>query len=786
MNEKTFRALEFNKILSMLEKLAVNDLGKKICQNLLPSSYIDEIEKNQQETQEAYNIITNTNAYPIHYCKDISEHLSLAYKGSVLTMKMLLEVSQFLQACSSTKKELSASKNQEISTCLNEYADLIIPYPNLYREINTAIISEEEISDFASAELHSIRKQIKLVNEKIKSKLQSFIRQSEYQTYLQESIITMRNGRYVLPVKLEHRNQIKGLIHDQSSTGATLFIEPIAIVEAGNELKQLLLREEKEIERILSAFSAQIASIDVQLNANQKILAHLDFVFAKAKLAVQMQAVRPKINDKNYINLINVRHPLIPMNKVIPCSMSIGNNYLSLIITGPNTGGKTVSLKTVGLVCLMAQAGLHIPAENETETAIFDNIYADIGDEQSIEQSLSTFSSHMKNIVEIIENATCRDLVLLDELGAGTDPTEGAALAQAILSYFLNEKITNVSTTHYSELKAFALSTAGVENASVEFDVKTLRPTYRLNIGIPGKSNAFEISKSLGLNIKFIQKAQELISSESSRLENAIYKAEIQVNEISKEKQQILDLRAEIEREKANIQQQRQAASKEYERIIENSKKDAQKAVEKTKREAYALLEEAKRLHSSKDTKLHEISSLRAKIQNISYDTDGKNEIKENENKLNISDIKPGIKALYSDNGMLVDILSLPNAKNEVLIQIGAIKMQVSVGKLSQVKENPKSKKSTKIFAKLDKSSSFKLDCDIRGLNVLDGIMEIDKHIDMAILNGFSEITIIHGKGTGALRDGVQKHLKQHSRVKSFRMGLYGEGEAGVTVANLK
>ena len=524
MKERTLRVLEFTKIRDRLASKAMTDMGRERCEALVPSSNMTEIQRMQAETEEATVILQYVGASPLVPFSDVRASLTLAEKGATLSPKALLEVAALMQSARAARKALDTERDN--TPILKVLAQRLSTLHNVEQDITNAIISEDEIADRASNELMDIRRHLRGANERIKEKLNQMIRSSAFQKYLQDPIVTMRNDRYCLPVKAEYRGSVPGLVHDQSSTGATLFIEPMAAVEMGNELKTWAAKEKQEIERILAALSAEIAPYADQLRETVETLAELDYIFAKGMLSREMNAVSPKLNQNGYINIIRGRHPLIDREKVVPSNLWMGKDFTSLIITGPNTGGKTVTLKTVGLLTLMAQAGLQVPADLGTELAVFEQVFADIGDEQSIEQSLSTFSGHMTTIVSIMHEVTPDDLVLFDELGAGTDPTEGAALAQAILQRLLNIRVRTLATTHYSELKAFALSTKGVENASVEFDVETLRPTYRLSIGVPGKSNAFEISRRLGLPENLIDDAKKLLSSDSVRFEDVIANAE--------------------------------------------------------------------------------------------------------------------------------------------------------------------------------------------------------------------------------------------------------------------
>ena len=583
MKERTLRVLEFTKIRDRLASKAMTDMGRERCEALVPSSNMTEIQRMQAETEEATVILQYVGASPLVPFSDVRASLTLAEKGATLSPKALLEVAALMQSARAARKALDTERDN--TPILKELAQRLSTLHNVEQDITNAIISEDEIADRASNELMDIRRHLRGANERIKEKLNQMIRSSAFQKYLQDPIVTMRNDRYCLPVKAEYRSSVPGLVHDQSSTGATLFIEPMAAVEMGNELKTWAAKEKQEIERILAALSAEIAPYADQLRETVETLAELDYIFAKGMLSREMNAVSPKLNQNGYINIIRGRHPLIDREKVVPSNLWMGKDFTSLIITGPNTGGKTVTLKTVGLLTLMAQAGLQVPADLGTELAVFGQVFADIGDEQSIEQSLSTFSGHMTTIVSIMHEVTPDDLVLFDELGAGTDPTEGAALAQAILQRLLNIRVRTLATTHYSELKAFALSTKGVENASVEFDVETLRPTYRLSIGVPGKSNAFEISRRLGLPENLIDDAKKLLSSDSVRFEDVIANAEYHRQVAEREREIARQASAETVKLRDEAEKLRKQMEDQRENTIKKAKADARRIMEQTLKE---------------------------------------------------------------------------------------------------------------------------------------------------------------------------------------------------------
>ncbi len=785
MNERALRVLEFTKIRDMLSAFALSDAGKEKCQSLVPYNDFTEVNRALDETEEAVVCLAYLGGHPLSSFDDVSEYISLSQKGAALSPKALLLVAQSLRAARTARAALVTEK--ENTPLITAMASRLQPLRNLETDISESILSEEEISDHASPALADIRRHIRAANSRIREKLNAMAHGAGYSKYLMESIVTVRNGRFVLPVKAEHRANVPGLVHDQSASGATLFIEPMAVVEMGNDLKEWHGKERDEIERILSALSAQVGENGGLILANQDILTHLDFAFAKGMLSRELSCVRPKMNDQGKVNLVRVRHPLIDKEKVVPCSLWLGDDFTTLIITGPNTGGKTVTLKTLGLMTLMAQSGLHIPGQLGTELSTFEQVYADIGDEQSIEQSLSTFSSHMTNIVSIMENVTPRDLVLFDELGAGTDPTEGAALAQVILNALLKLKVRSMATTHYSELKAYALSTKGVENASVEFDVSTLRPTYRLSIGVPGKSNAFEISRRLGLPEYLIQEAKDLLSHDTIRFEDVIANAEYhrQVAEKERElaeaaRQETVRLRNEAEKLYRDMEERKDASTRK-------AKEEAKRILEKAKRDADMIIYDLKRLKKNANVPDHEVNALKKKMENSIDDlSEGL--------KVNTSTLAEPPKELKK--GDTVEIMTLntkgtvletPDAKGEVLLQAGIMKTKVHISQLRLVKEKDKPKQVTSVKARtgaMDRTVLMR--CDVRGMALDEAMVAVDKYFDEAVLARLNEVTVVHGKGTGILREGLQRYFKTHGHVKSFRRGLYGEGEDGVTIVTLK
>ena len=785
MNERALRVLEFTKIREMLAGYALSEFGRQKCLALTPLSDFAEVNRALDETEESVVALTFLGGHPMTPFDDISEYLALAGKGSTLSQKALLSVAETLRSARAARSALVTDR--ENTPIITAMASRLQPMRQLEEDITEAILSEDEISDHASPALLDIRRHIRSANDRIREKLNSMAHGAAYSKYLMESIVTVRDGRYVLPVKQEYRQNVPGLVHDQSATGATLFIEPMAVVEMGNELKEWHMKERAEIERILAALSAQVADGGDLIAQNLSILQHLDFAFAKGMLSRELECVRPKMNEAGKINLVRVRHPLINREKVVPCSLWLGDDFTSLIITGPNTGGKTVTLKTLGLMTLMAQSGLHVPGALGTELSTFEEVYADIGDEQSIEQSLSTFSSHMTNIVGIMNAVTPRDLVLFDELGAGTDPTEGAALAQVILDALLKIHVRTAATTHYSELKAYALSTKGVENASVEFDVATLRPTYRLSIGVPGKSNAFEISRRLGLPEYLIDNAKQLLSHDTIRFEDVIANAEYHRQVAEKERQlaeqarqETVQLRNEAERLYKDMEEKREASTRK-------AKEEARRIMEKAKRESESILYDLKRMKKSANVPEHEVNALKKRME------DGIDSLSEGLSKPTGSFAQPPKTVKIGDIVEITNlntkgtVLSLPDAKGEVQLQAGILKLKAHLSQLRLVQEKPKAKPVSSVRVNTGAMErTVHMSCDVRGMALDEAIAEVDQYLDEAVLAGLNEVTIVHGKGTGILREGLQRYLKTNGHVKSFRRGVYGEGEDGVTIVQLK
>ena len=787
MKERTLRVLEFTKIRERLASKALTPMGAECCMALTPSCNLAEIELWQSETEEATVILQYLGSSPLVSFEDVRSSVSLAEKGATLSPKALLTIASLLAAARAARSALDTERDN--TPLLKAKAQGLVSLRHIETDITNAIISEEEIADRASSELMNIRRHLRGATERIKEKLNQMVHNPNFQKYLSDTIITVRNDRYVIPVRADSRSMVPGLVHDQSATGATLFIEPMAAVEMGNELRQWEAKEKQEIERILAALSAEIAPYAADMRATVEILAELDFIFAKGLLSREIYGVTPKLNKNGYLNIIRGRHPLIDPEKVVPSNLWLGKDFTSLIITGPNTGGKTVTLKTVGLFTLMAQAGLQVPADLGTELAVFEQVFADIGDEQSIEQSLSTFSSHMTNIVSIMQEVTPQDLVLFDELGAGTDPTEGAALAQAILTRLRNIRVRTMATTHYSELKAFALSTPGVENASVEFSVETLRPTYRLSIGVPGKSNAFEISRKLGLMENLIEDAKKLLSGDSIRFEDVIANAEYhrQVAEREREiarqaSEETIKLRDEAERLRKEIEEKRESA-------LRKAKEDARRIMEQTRREAEGIIADLKRMKKEQNSPDAGINAVRKQIEK-SMDNLSEGLVQKVDNSAAPKTVKPGDKVDILTIGSQGTVLSAPNAKGEVEVQAGIMKLKVNISQLRLIKEKPAAnQKPRQTSVKMHTGAmerTVRMECDVRGMTLDEALAQVDIYLDNAVLAGMGEVSIIHGKGTGVLRQGITQHLRRHMHVASSRLGVYGEGESGVTIVTLK
>ncbi|MDO5378245.1 MAG: endonuclease MutS2 [Clostridia bacterium] len=790
MTERSLRVLEFDKIRTQLTQYCVSDMGRELCGALVPANRLDDVRRMQEETEEARTLMTYLGDTPMIPFSDVRAQLHLAEIGSALSPRALLDIASCLRASRAARDALVTDRKN--TPALTANASRLSTFRAVEQAIGDAIISEDEIADRASSELFAIRRKMRACNERVRERLNGMIHSPSFQKYLQEAIITVRADRYVLPVRQEYRGMVPGIVHDQSATGATLFVEPMAVVEIGNELKQLTASEKAEIERILRALSAQIAPEAAAIADNLAILAQLDFAFAKAALARQMHACPPKMNGEGIVSILRGRHPLIDPEKVVPLDIRLGEDFTTLIITGPNTGGKTVTLKTTGLFTLMAQAGLQVPAEHGTELAVFDDVFADIGDEQSIEQSLSTFSGHMRNIVSILEQVTPDSLVLFDELGAGTDPTEGAALAQAILSTLLTMKTRTVATTHYSELKEYALTTEGVENASVEFDVATLRPTYRLSIGIPGKSNAFDISRKLGLPEFVIARAKELLSREQVRFEDVIANAEYHRQVAQKERQIAEEARAEMIAIRNQAEAERKKLEEQRDKAIRKAKEEAKRIVENARRESEQMIAELRAMKKAGGAQEHEIQRVKKQMEKAQEELSDK---QETGGEVPAS-VKPGDMVHVASMDLDATVVSGPDAKGIVQLKAGMMKMRAKLSDLRTMTstqqmlrkeqkklERKRSMRETRVDVM---TRQVRQELDVRGMALDEAIPEVQKFIDDAMLSSLGEVSIIHGNGTGVLRAGIADCLRRHPCVSSFRLGRYGEGETGVTIVSLK
>ncbi|MFR7474897.1 endonuclease MutS2 [Frisingicoccus sp.] len=791
MNEKALRILEYNKIIEKLTDCATSPMGKEMCKNLLPSTDLGEICLGQMETSDALSRIYAKGSLSFSGLRSIRDSLLRLKVGSSLSAAELMHIASLLETALRAKSYGRRETDDMSTDSLDGLFNAIEPLSPVCREIRRCILSEEEIADDASPGLKHVRRSIKLTNERIHSQLNTMVNSSSVSSMLQDNLITMRGGRYCLPVKAEYRSQIQGMIHDQSSSGSTLFIEPMAVVRLNNELRELAAKEKEEIEKILAELSNQCAEYQEELSTNITAMAHLDFVFAKANLSRSYSGTEPLFNENGYINIKKGRHPLLDKKKVVPIDISIGKDYRLLIVTGPNTGGKTVSLKTVGLLTLMGQAGLHIPAFDHSELSVYEDVFADIGDEQSIEQSLSTFSSHMTNIVSIIEQSNYRSLVLLDELCAGTDPTEGAALAMAILKNFLRRDVTTMATTHYSELKVFALSTEGACNASCEFNVETLSPTYRLLIGIPGKSNAFAISSKLGLPDYMIDEAKKFIDVNDQSFEDLIADLETSRSTIEKERLEIEQYKTEVAGLKQKLETKQDNLSKQKERILREANEQARKILQDAKDYADKTIRDMNKLAAGKTGNMKELEKKRSAVRDKLSKTDERLAMKKDQAKKNRpEDFHPGDSVRVLSMNIKGTITGKPNSKGQVAVQMGILKSMVSLTDLELLDEEvikaPTLKKTGAGKIKMSKSTSISTSLNIIGKTVDEAMPELDKYLDDAYLAHLNQVTIIHGRGTGKLRTAVHNKLKKCRYVKSYRLGTFGEGETGVTIVDFK
>ena len=790
MNQKTLTKLEYDKIIGLLEEEASSFRGHQLCRRLKPMTDLNKINTFQEQTAAAFTRIIRKGRFSFGDAAPIEESMKRLEIGGALSISELLRICRLLKNAARAKSYGRHDTQEDAADCLDDYFDLLEPLSPLSNEIDRCIISEEEIADDASSELKRIRRNMSTINDRVHATLSGLVNGS-WRSYLQDPIITMRGDRYCLPVKAEYRGQVQGLIHDQSSTGSTLFIEPMAVVKLNNDLKELYAKEQEEIQAILADLSSQAASYVEEIRQDYRAMTDLDFIFARGALALSMQASRPVFNQEGRIRIREGRHPLLDPRTVVPITVSLGEDFTLLIITGPNTGGKTVSLKTVGLFTLMGQAGLHIPAGDRSELAVFYQVYADIGDEQSIEQSLSTFSSHMTNIVSFLKKVDEQSLVLFDELGAGTDPTEGAALAIAILSYLHKRGIRTMATTHYSELKVYALSTEGVENACCEFDVESLRPTYRLLIGIPGKSNAFAISGKLGLPEFIIKDARKRLSEQDISFEDLLTDLETSRRTIEQERAEIQAYRKETEALKAQAQQRQEKLEEQRNRIIREANEKAN-----------AILREAKEVADETIRNFHKFGKenisaaemekererLRQKIKTTQADAAVK--AAKQKKKYKASDFKLGESVKVLSMNLTGTIHSLPDSKGNVTVQMGILRSQVNISDLEIIEEPvpyaaKKFSRTSKSSMKMGKSLSVSPEINLLGKTVDEAVAELDKYLDDALLSHLNTVRVVHGKGTGALRKGIHEYLRRQKHVKSYRLAEFGEGDAGVTIVEL-
>lgn len=785
MKEKTLRVLEFDKVKDKLKGYAITTGGKDLVEKLLPYNSIFEVKNKLEESNEALDILIRKGAPPFEGLYDTTEAIERAGKGGTLTPGQLLRVSGMLR-CARRFREYIERKEDEVSyRHLEDLAYILTPIKSLEQEIENAIVSEDEISDKASATLYGIRRSLKEKNSSVREKINSIVKSNS--KYLQDSLYTMRGDRYVIPVKAEYKGAVPGLVHDQSSSGATLFIEPMSLVNLNNEIKELMLKEKAEIERILWELSTKVHDNIEEVRNNSNILKELDFIFAKGKYASALNAILPVVREDRSFDILGAKHPLIDPKIVVPSDVYLGEEFTTLMITGPNTGGKTVTLKTVGLLHLMALSGILIPAKDGSAIGFYKEVFADIGDEQSIEQSLSTFSSHMTNIVSILEDADKDSLVLFDELGSGTDPTEGAALAVAVIESLKNREAMVIATTHYSELKAYALRTIGVENASVEFDIETLRPTYRLLIGVPGKSNAFEISKRLGLMEDVIVKAKEYMSEENLQFEDLIRDLQEKSIEANKDAREAKRIKAEAEELKKKYQDKMQKLEKIRDKAYEDARVEAKEIISNAKNEADEIVKAMRELEKMGigEGGRGRLEAERRKLKESLEEKEAAL-IKKRENKgEEIKNVILGMDAFLPSLNQRVIIISMPDNKGEVQVEAGIMKVNVKLKDLRKVNEEPVKKEQKRREVKLN-LKSVESRIDLRGMDTEEACFRTDKYLDEAYMANLGEVTVVHGKGTGVLRKAINDMLKRHPHVKSYRLGVYGEGGDGVTIVTLK
>ena len=794
MNPKALKTLEYNKIIDKLTEFAGSALAKEMCRNLQPSTDLYEIQALQKETSDALSRIYQKGAVSFRGVRDIRGSIKRLEIGAIIGINELLSICSLLEVCSKVKAYSRNDRDPDFEDSLEAMFQVLQPLTPVSSEIRRCIASEEELNDDASPALFKIRRSMRQINDKVHAQLQTMVNGSA-RTYLQDAVVTMRNGRYCIPVKAEHRGQIPGMIHDQSSTGSTLFVEPMAVIKLNNDLRELELKEEKEIEMILATLSARCGEETEALRDDLDLLTKLDFIFARAQLSRSMNGTQPDFNEEGRILIKKGRHPLLDKKKVVPIDIQLGKDFELLIITGPNTGGKTVSLKTVGLFTLMGQAGLHIPAFDHSELSVFHEVFADIGDEQSIEQSLSTFSAHMTNTVSILKEADDRSLVLFDELGAGTDPTEGAALAIAILSNLHRRGSRVMATTHYSELKVFALSTPGVENGCCEFDVETLRPTYRLLIGVPGKSNAFAISQKLGLSQDIIEEAKTHLTKQDEDFEDLLADLEQKRVTIEQERDQINSYKEEIRELKQRLESKQEKLDLSRDKILREANEQARNILQEAKDYADTTIRNFQKYGkaagvSAKDME-KERGKLREKMSTVDKKLSAKNAApKKSHKQLTAKDLHIGDSIKVLSLNLKGTVSTLPDAKGNLFVQMGILHSQVNIRDLEKLDDtvitggNFSKTGSGKI--KMSKSASVSTEINLLGKTVDEAIMELDKYLDDAYIAHLPSVRIVHGKGTGALRKGVHNYLRRQKHVKSYRLGEFGEGDAGVTIVEFK
>ena len=794
MNPKTYKTLEYTKIIEKLTDLASSPLGREMCERLEPSIEIDEIKHLQKQTSDALSRLWKKGAVSFSGTRDIRRSLKRLEIGSTLSAREILDISSVLNVALRIKplaKITDKEDSEEYEDSLAEFFTSIEPLSPVNNELKRCIIAEDEIADDASATLSSIRRSIKSTNDKIHNLINSMVNSQTVRTYLQDNVVTMRNGRYCLPVKAEYKSSMPGMIHDQSATGSTIFVEPMGVVQMNNELSELAIKEQREIEKILADLSNLLAEHIEEIHTDLMVLSQLDFIFARAALSKALKCSEPDFNTEGIINLKCARHPLLDQSKVVPIDVRLGENYNLLVVTGPNTGGKTVSLKTVGLLTLMGQSGLHIPADEHSKLSVFNQVYADIGDEQSIEQSLSTFSSHMTNIIKILDKADDKSLVLFDELCAGTDPVEGAALAISILTFLHNLNVKTMTTTHYSELKVFALSTEGVENACCEFNVETLSPTYRLLIGIPGKSNAFAISLKLGLPGFIVDDAKGRLNEDSKSFEDILTDLEESKITIEQEKEEIKSYKLEIEELKRKLEKKTENLDDRRERILREANEEAMAILEDAKSFADETIRNMNKLKTGGSASAME--NERHKLRGKMSDTEKKLVLKNNKTPKKAykpSDFKLGSAVKVLSLNLNGTVSSLPNAKGDLFVQMGILRSQVNISDLELIDEpvvtGPNLQKTSTGKIKMSKGLSVATEINLIGMTTAEAIPALDKYLDDAYLAHLTSVRVVHGRGTGALKNAVHAHLKRQKYVKTYRLGTFGEGDTGVTIVEFK